>query len=483
MVRPETAVVLITADGLAEPVMDDLLAAGELPHIARLIENGVRVHRAIDSLPSLTYPNLATILTGCRPSRHGILGNQWFDRDTLVFRDYTTTRTYRDADNDIRVPTVYELLGDEFTVSIQCAVRRGVSRTIDNWATSGIRWFFGGFEATDQLIPWRFDLIAEEVNRRGCWPVLVHAYFPGVDEIGHRYGGDSPPYRAAVRNLDHQIGLIQEAVARTGMADRTCTILVADHNHTPVPPANWFDVARWLRDTAHLRVRTTPAPGETLTEREKTYRKVDAVVVVGGDRIAAIQLQGPGGWHERPTPRQLEAVLGSGPTSLWAHQAVDWVAVPDESQNGRRVVDLYSRRGRGQLERRRADDGYHYGYTALEGDPLDWGPGQVEELVELFNTPRAGDIALFATPGWDFAAGNRGGHGGLGESDTRVPMIFSGTMVNHTVKLEAARLVDVTPTILGLLAKSPANGAAHFDGTDWSGVLRGTVRADGGHRP
>ncbi|MFH0980661.1 MAG: alkaline phosphatase family protein, partial [Planctomycetota bacterium] len=231
MARPRAAVLLITADGLAEPVMDDMLRAGELPHMAGLIEHGVRVRRASCSLPSLTYPNLTTILTGCHPSRHGIMGNQWFDRYSLWYRDYKTIATYRDADADIMMPTVYELLGDEFTVSIQCAIRRGVGRTIDNWATSGIRWFFGGYKATDQLMPWRFDIIAEEARRRGRWPVLIHAYFPGVDEIGHRYGCDSRSYRDALRNLDRQIGLMGEAVARAGMADHTCTILVADHNH------------------------------------------------------------------------------------------------------------------------------------------------------------------------------------------------------------------------------------------------------------
>lgn len=507
IVRPETAVLLVSVDGMSEQVMDEMLAAGELPHIARLIANGVRVRRAICSLPSITYSSFTTILTGCHPGRHGITGNKWFDRYSLIHRDYGTTRTYRDVDDDILVPTVYEHLSDEFTVSIQCAIRRGVGRTIDNWASSGLRWFVGGYEATDQLMPWRFDLIAEEANRRGCWPVLIHAYFPGVDEIGHRRGSDSPHYRRALRNVDRQIGLLHEALAGAGMAERTCTILLADHNHTPVPPNRWFDVPRWLRDTAQLRVRTTSAGGQRLADRERAYRNVDAVVLVDGDRIARVYLQGTGGWHEQPTRARLESVLRGGPGSLSDQEAIDQIAVRHETREGQRVIDLHSRRGQSEIKRRSADGAVLYRYTIAERGALDFGdavdvsfientgwhdvsawlaatadsayPGVIAHLADLFDSPRAGDVVIFAAEGWDFAPGNHGGHGGIGAGDTRVPLVFSGNMIDRSAALDAARLIDVTPTILGLLGKAPIEEGFVFDGTDWSDLLLGRTTDDG----
>lgn len=514
--RPDISVVLITVDGLAEPVMDRLLEAGELPHVARLIENGVRVRRAVCSLPSITYSNLTTILTGVHPSRHGVMGNRWFDRYTLCYRDYTTTETYRDADDDIFVPTVYEYLEDDFTVSIQCAVRRGAGRTIDNWATSGIRWFFGGFEAVDQLMPWRFDIIAEEADARGRWPALIHAYFPGVDEIGHQCGCDSRRYRRSLHNVDRQIGLITDSVARAGMSDRTCFILVADHNHTPVPPDHWFDVARWLRTTLGLRVQTEPIRGRTLAERERVYHRVDAVVANGGDRISRIHLKGPAGWHQRPAPGQIDAFLAAV-DDLLAHEAVGLVAVRREVSAAGHYVELRSRRGCSRIERQGGPNEWLYRYVVTDRGALDFGegvdsswlhsgagydasawlaatadsayPGAVEQLADLFDSPRAGDIILFAAEGWDFAPGNRGGHGGVGAIDTRVPMVFSGPMIDRAARIDVARLADVTPTILGLLGRRPSgeplthkarSGAAcvkgepvHFDGRDWSALLTG----------
>jgi arylsulfatase A-like enzyme len=92
-------------------------------------------------------------------------------------------------------------------------------------------------------------------------------------------------------------------------------------------------------------------------------------------------------------------------------------------------------------------------------------------LAGLFDSPRAGDVVLFAAEGWDFAPGGAGGHGGLGESDTQVPMIFSGSMIDRGALLESARLADVTPTILGLLGKSPAALQRTFDGSDLSPAI------------
>ncbi|MCP4592373.1 MAG: hypothetical protein GY842_16695 [bacterium] len=507
VVRPDTAVLLITVDGMAEPVMDDMLAAGELPHIASLIDNGVRARRAICALPSLTYPNLTTILTGCRPSRHGIMGNKWFDRYSLRHLDYTTIATYRRADDDILVPTVYEHLGDAFTVSIQCAVRRGAGRKIDNWASSGLRWFVAGYEATDQLIPLRFDRIAREADRRGCWPVLIHAYFPGVDEVGHRHGCDSVRYRSALGNIDRQIGLMHQALGQADMASRTCTILVTDHSHTPVPPDQWFDVAGWLGEQVGLRVQTTPVRGRRLADRERIYAEVDAVVIAGGDRIAHVHLRGPGGWDEAPTAAQINRLLGGSEADRkrrggqraneLPHQpGIEVVAVRTKSASGRFVVELYSPHGDALIERRQTADGVRYQYVIADRDPLEldqnapgegwydgatWRaatqdcpfPGAVTGLAELFDSRRAGDVVLFASDGWDFTPGNRGGHGGLHARDTRVPMIFSGPMIDRSAVIDLARLVDVTPTILGLLDR-PVDSRA-VDGTDWSAKLR---RAD-----
>lgn len=60
-----------------------LAKSGELPGVARLIDNGVALRGgAVAQFPSITLTNHTTILTGVGPGRHGVLGNVFYDRAT-----------------------------------------------------------------------------------------------------------------------------------------------------------------------------------------------------------------------------------------------------------------------------------------------------------------------------------------------------------------------------------------------------------------
>jgi len=60
-----------------------LAESGELPGIARLINNGVALRGgAVAQFPSITLTNHTSILTGVGPGRHGVLGNVFYDRAT-----------------------------------------------------------------------------------------------------------------------------------------------------------------------------------------------------------------------------------------------------------------------------------------------------------------------------------------------------------------------------------------------------------------
>lgn len=494
--RPPRAVMLISVDGFAADRFDEFLAAGDLPNISRLlIDGGVRVRRAVASQPTITYASFTTILTGRYAGHHGVLGNKWFDRYALVFRNYSTIATYRWVGDDYQAPTVFERLVPTQSVSIQNANRRGATRTIDNWASSGIRWFFGAFQAVDQLVPLRMELIAEQANAWGGWPGLIHAYMPAIDEIGHRYGADSPQYREAAINVDRQVGKLFAAVEAAGMADRTYFVLVSDHGHVPTGPACFFDVTRHLR-SAGMTVQDRPLGPASYQQRRGRYAGIDAVVVVGGDRRVAIHLPGPGGWHERPQFEFVEALIDPtrrGPASLWSNSTIKLAMAPRRDEGGRQTVEVYSRQGHSRLTRRRIDGVVHYGYEVVTTDALDgvvpgglydaetWLaltadaplPDFVVPMVEMFDSPRAGDIMLVANAGWDFARGQRGGHGGVDAGDVLVPLVFAGPGLPAGATIDHARLVDVAPTILGLLAGDQDQpDSAAFDGIDRSGQLQ-----------
>jgi arylsulfatase A-like enzyme len=515
---PERSVLLISVDGLCVRKLDEYLAAGDLPNIQKVFaEGGVRVRAAVATQPTITYANFTTILTGRAPGSHGILGNKWFDRFALFYRDYTTTATYRFVDDEFAAPTVYERLANATSASVQSAVRRGATRIIDNWATSGVRWYFGYLEDIDWLEISRLEEIARDANRRHRWPSFIHLYLPAVDEIGHRHGCDSAEYRHSVMNVDAQIGRLHAALSRAGLLDRTDLVLTSDHGHIPVPPENFLNVADWLRQTCHWTVIAAPpgGPAKALSwpQRRQAFAAADAVVTVNGDRVAAIHVRGPHDWCETADPQRLALLLGHVPGAdhgsafdtqhsarwLWDDPAVALVAAPAADRD---MVELISRSGRSRIDRRRVGNAVEYRYDPMEADALgDWSreipgdaqrflsawhdeadwlratagtqyPDVIVQLAKLFDSARAGDVVLFAALDWDFAAGNAGSHGSIFRDEALVPMFFAGPDLPHGGLIDTARLTDVTPTMLGLLSIAPQGNGRTYDGHDLTPALR-----------
>ena len=67
-------------------------------------------------------------------------------------------------------------------------------------------------------------------------PNFLFSYFVGVDENGHMFGGASPQYAEAIRNIDDNLGEILDAVAAWEAAhpgEDWTVIVVTDHGHQP----------------------------------------------------------------------------------------------------------------------------------------------------------------------------------------------------------------------------------------------------------
>ena len=78
-------VLLLGVDGATWQRVDPLLAAGQLPHLQKLIDNGKRA--PLRSLPSLYSPRIwSSIATGCVPDVHGIKGFTYHQKDYKVGR-------------------------------------------------------------------------------------------------------------------------------------------------------------------------------------------------------------------------------------------------------------------------------------------------------------------------------------------------------------------------------------------------------------
>src|SRR5436190_4508135 len=99
-------VVMISVDGLAGYYLDDPKA--EMPTIRALAAEGARASLMKASTPTVTWPNHTTLVTGVNPARHGVLGNNYFDRKTGKAVRLISDPVY-DKDQIVKVPTIYDL--------------------------------------------------------------------------------------------------------------------------------------------------------------------------------------------------------------------------------------------------------------------------------------------------------------------------------------------------------------------------------------
>ena len=78
---PQAPVVVVCVDGSEPAYMDEAIAAGQMPWLAKVRQAGVYT-LADCVIPSFTNPNNLSIVTGTPPAVHGIAGNFFLDPDS-----------------------------------------------------------------------------------------------------------------------------------------------------------------------------------------------------------------------------------------------------------------------------------------------------------------------------------------------------------------------------------------------------------------
>ncbi len=509
--REPLGAIVFFVDGVNPKVFDAMLKAGELPNLKRyLVDRGRMTLRAVANTPSVTLANETSFVTGVFPGRHGVTGINWFDRNRLVWRNYETIAQKNTLDGDYRTPTVYEHLEDETTLSLFFQAHRGATKFVENWTSAGPPYFFGWYDMVDRISLLRFRIVSDIAARRGAWPAFAVCYLLMPDLEAYRSGVvESRAYHDALVHTDAHLGRVFRELEAAGLLDRMVLALVSDHNMHDV--ARHWPVEPFLRDDLDLSVARDHLWEETQFEdRLDYYRRFACVVYGSGERYVAVCLRKPkpgGGfenWLARPEPDDLRAypTEAGGTVDLVRTfrdaEAVDVVAY----RPGTDRVHLVTRRGLVELVRTPGSP-ERFAYQELKGDdPLGYAaagvptemllgkafdgrawlratletdyPDLVPQIMAYFDAPRAGDLVLFAMPGWDFGTRLKAGHGGLRPADMFTPLVLAGPGVPRGTFAEPVRTVDVMPTLLDLLGKPVPSG---LDGRSLVPVMRGAAPA------
>lgn len=260
-------------------------------------------------MPAVTCPAQATMLTGLPPSKHGIVGNGWFDRDLgeVLF--------WRQSNRLIEGEKIYEAarrLG-KTTAKLFWWFNRGAAveasvTPLPYYGSDGSKEFgidgtpsglaqelerrlgpfpfaaFWGPRAGIASTAWIARAAVETIKLHA--PDLLLVYLPHLDYDLQRFGPGAPEAAKAVRDVDREAGIVIDAARNADMH----VIVVSEYGLTPV--SRPVHVNRFLRERGLLAVRNGPF-GEMLDPfKSAAFAVADhqvAHVYVRGDDVALVR--------------------------------------------------------------------------------------------------------------------------------------------------------------------------------------------------
>ncbi len=250
------AVVVISVDGLAAFYWNDPKA--EMPAMRRIAREGASASAMHCIAPTVTWPNHTTLVTGVRGARHGVVGNEFYDRSK---RRVVSLMTDPAGDKEalVRVTTIYDV-----------AKAQGISTAAIRWpATRGAKaldWTLPDVFSSELLLRYSTPQLVEECKREGIWsdgertpsstgvlhivsdetctqildfildrhqPRLALVHLTRVDNMQHAKGPRSPEAYAAIQDADAQVRQIWEQTQRV-FGNNATLLIVSDHGFSPV---------------------------------------------------------------------------------------------------------------------------------------------------------------------------------------------------------------------------------------------------------
>ncbi|ODN05640.1 Ectonucleotide pyrophosphatase/phosphodiesterase family member 6 [Orchesella cincta] len=187
------------------------------------LQDGVQAEWVEPIFPSLSYPCWTTISTGVYPEVHGIIGNYMFDLKKEAMFDifnHSTTRMEHWWQNSEPLWTT--------------ATRHKRKTFLRYWSRCDV--------AFDQIKP---DTCSGFTEARGAAAIketlsvavenlqkdydLVMVYSEHIDNVGHKFGPESPELKQAMRDVDSALSDFLDNMLDTGLDEKVNIVILGDH--------------------------------------------------------------------------------------------------------------------------------------------------------------------------------------------------------------------------------------------------------------
>jgi predicted AlkP superfamily pyrophosphatase or phosphodiesterase len=230
--------VIIFIDGFRADLLDPELA----PHIAALGRAGTRFANAEVGFPSDSMPGILGPLTGASPKATGIPYDEYYDRHYKLAIEITETVTIPPGlkpHDLLKVPTLFEAAKAKglktafISKHIGYEILQGPSgQGIDRLELPEMVAWKGPFRDYDAK---NFEMLTGMVAKDGA--DIAGIYAIAANYAMKEHGVVAAETRAAVGDIDAQVGKVVDAVAAAGRYDDTVFVVLGDHGDTDTPNA------------------------------------------------------------------------------------------------------------------------------------------------------------------------------------------------------------------------------------------------------
>jgi predicted AlkP superfamily pyrophosphatase or phosphodiesterase len=247
-------VLMISIDGLRPGDVLDAQARGvNVPNLQRIAHDGLYAEGVRDALPSVTYPNHTTLVTGVWPAQHRIANNTTFDP---LRKDMESWYWYSPA---IKVPTLWDAvhaagrrvasLGwpvtvDKTTIDLNNPAywrshAANDTQLVHALTTPGLAEAVAATSHVGVGIVFDTTPPSDEAKARAAaaiialkHPAFFTLHLSSLDNWQHEYGPGSPQAHEALARIDAAVGQLV-AEARQAEPD-LIVVVVSDHGFASV---------------------------------------------------------------------------------------------------------------------------------------------------------------------------------------------------------------------------------------------------------
>ena len=236
-------VILISLDGFPAIALDN--PRTPVPTLHRLVREGARAAAVIPVNPAVTWPNHTTYVTGVTPAKHQVMFNGLLTRDASGLPKIEPWRPKREM---VKAPTVYD-----------AAHAAGLTTAQVDWVAihepETITWAFAERPDASGVIETEMvasglvtadDIKTFNTNTAAAWrdqvwtdaavhilerhkPNLLLFHLLSLDSTHHTYGPGTLASTTGMAFVDAQVARLLAALERSGLADKTTVVVLADH--------------------------------------------------------------------------------------------------------------------------------------------------------------------------------------------------------------------------------------------------------------